>query len=155
MDAYDLEIDNSQTRKKVKEVMEEILTSLDIVMRSLELFEEGSFDTERLCRIRTECNLHDHTPAKGRKLLRITPSEDGQGIVNEQLKDMLQQWRSDRFKADNVPAFTIMHQSTLMQIAAVIPVTKQELLSIKGFGEARFRKYGEEILAICREFRKE
>ena len=155
MDAYDLEIDNSQTRKKVKEIMEEILTSLDIVMRSLELFEEGFFDTERLCRIRTECNLHDHTPAKGRKLRRITPSEDGQGIVNEQLKDMLQQWRSDRFKADNVPAFTIMHQSTLMQIAAVIPVTKQELLSIKGFGEARFRKYGEEILAICREFRKE
>lgn len=155
MDAYDLEIDNSQTRKKVKEVMEEILTSLDIVMRSLELFEEGSFDTERLCRIRTECNLQDHTPAKGRKLRRITPSEDGQGIVNEQLKDRLQQWRSDRFKADNVPAFTIMHQSTLMQIAAVIPVTKRELLSIKGFGEARFRKYGEEILTICREFRKE
>ena len=153
MDSIGLEIDNRETKKKVKDVMEDILTSVDIVMRSLELFEEGNFDTERLCRIRTESNLQDHTPAKGRKLRRIAPSADGQGVVNEELKDRLQQWRSDRFKEDNVPAFTIMHQSTLMQIAAVVPVTRQELLSIKGFGEARFRKYGEEIIAICSEFR--
>jgi ATP-dependent DNA helicase RecQ len=73
-------------------------------------------------------------------------------MVNEELKEKLQQWRSERFKADNVPAYTIMHQSTLMQIAAIIPSTKQELLSIKGFGEASFRKYGDQILELCREF---
>jgi superfamily II DNA helicase RecQ len=39
-----------------------------------------------------------------------------------------------------------------MQIAAIIPSTKQELLSIKGFGEASFRKYGDQILELCREF---
>lgn len=155
MDSFGLEIDNRETKKKVKDVMEEILTSVDIVMRSLELFEEGKFDTERLCRIRTECNLQEHAPAKGRKLRKIASSADGHGVVNEELKDRLQQWRSDRFKADNVPAFTIMHQSTLMQIATLIPVTRQELLSIKGFGEARFRKYGEEIISICSEFRKD
>ena len=53
--------------------------------------------------------------------------------------------------ADNVPAFMIMHQGTLMDIATIIPQTKAELLSIKGFGKAKFDKYGEEILAICRE----
>ena len=73
--------------------------------------------------------------------------------MNEQLKERLQQWRSERFKADNVPAFMIMHQSTLMQIATYIPTTRQELLTIKGFGEASFKKYGDQIIEICREFR--
>ncbi|MDD6976514.1 MAG: HRDC domain-containing protein [Bacteroidales bacterium] len=43
-----------------------------------------------------------------------------------------------------------LHQSTLMEIAAKAPTTKSELLSVKGFGEAKFRKYGEDILRICR-----
>lgn len=74
--------------------------------------------------------------------------------MNEDLRDRLQQWRSDRFKKDNVPAYTIMHQSTLLQIAALIPITKAELLAIKGFGETSYKKYGPEIISICREFRQ-
>ena len=57
-----------------------------------------------------------------------------------------------RFKRDNVPAYTIMHQSTLMDIAALVPKTKEELLKIKGFGEVKYAKYGEEILEITKVF---
>ncbi len=154
MRAVGLEIDNKETKKKVKETLEEILTGADIVLQSLELFEIGCIDTEKLCRIRTDCNLQEKTLTKGRKLKKIMPDSDSNSIVNEELKEKLQQWRSDRFKADNVPAYTIMHQSTLIQIATIIPATRKELLSIKGFGEASFRKYGEQILEICSEYRK-
>lgn len=153
MRAVGLEIDNKETKKKVKEVLEETLTGVDIVLQSLEMFENGSFDIEKLCRIRTDCNLQEKTNVKGRRLRKIEPDANGNGVVNEELKEKLQQWRSDRFKADNVPAYTIMHQSTLIQIATIIPATKRELLSIKGFGEASFRKYGEQILEICAEYR--
>jgi DNA helicase-2/ATP-dependent DNA helicase PcrA len=74
------------------------------------------------------------------------------GVVNEELRARLQEWRTARFKKDNVPAFKIMHQSTLMAIATHIPKTKSELLRIKGFGEESFKKYGEDILAITAEF---
>ena len=151
MDAFGLEIDNKETKKKVNEAMEEVLTAIDIIFRSLESFENGNFETERICRIRTECNLQERKPAKGRKLRKLTPSESGKGIINEELKEKLQEWRTGRFMADNVPAFTIMHQSTLMDIAALIPKTKEELMSIKGFGKAKYEKYGDDILAICRE----
>ena len=33
-----------------------------------------------------------------------------------------------------------------------IPKTKKELLSIKGFGEAKYQKYGEEILKITADY---
>ena len=85
------------------------------------------------------------TPKRLKKLTRV-PGESGS--VNEDLRERLQQWRTERFKKDNVPAYTIMHQSTLMDIAALVPKTKAELMRIKGFGEAKFEKYGEEILKI-------
>ena len=152
MDAFGLEIDNKETKKKVNEALEDILTAIDIIFRSLESFQSRNFETERLCKIRTECNLQERKPAKGRKLRKLTPSESGKGIINEELKEKLQEWRTGRFMADNVPAFTIMHQSTLLSIASLIPQTKKELLAIKGFGEASFKKYGEEILTITAEF---
>ena len=149
-----LEIDNKETKNKLKEVMDELMTGLDIVLRSLEAFRDGCFDVERLCRIRTECHLMERKQVSRRRLRELKRSEDGQGVVNEDLRDRLQQWRSDRFKKDNVPAYTIMHQSTLLQIATLIPITKDELLAIKGFGETSYKKYGPEIISICREFRQ-
>ena len=150
-----LEIDNKETKKKLKDIQEEILTDLDIILSSLEMFQEGNFDIERLCKIRTECNLQEKTLLKGRKLKKIEITSGGKGTVNKELLEKLQEWRSERFKADNVPAYTIMHQSTLIQIASIIPSSKHELLLIKGFGDTRFKKYGEQILAICSEFTKD
>ena len=152
MEIIGLEIDNKETKKKIKDALEELLTSVDIIYNSLEAFGKGEFEVENLCRIRTESYLQERNLTKRRKLRKVEHVDDEPGMVNEELKEKLQQWRSERFKADNVPAYTIMHQSTLMQIAAIIPSTKQELLSIKGFGEASFRKYGDQILELCREF---
>jgi hypothetical protein len=154
MDIIGLEIDNKETKKKVNDVLEELLTEVDIIFNSLENFERGEFGIDTVCRVRTECHLQDRNLARRRKLRKVTRAADEPGIVNEELRDRLQQWRSDRFKADNVPAYTIMHQSTLIQIATLIPSTRQELLAIKGFGEASFRKYGEQILEICSKYKK-
>ncbi len=146
-----LEIDNKEVRKKVKEASDELLISLDIACRTMELILRCGFRPENYSRIKTDCILEDRT-ARQKKLKKIERSEGGQGTVNEELRERLQAWRSERFKADNVPAYTIMHQTTLMDIAALVPKTKDELLRIKGFGEAKYKKYGEEILRITAEF---
>lgn len=147
-----LEIDSKETRKKLKEASDEFLLELDIQCRSLEALKEGDCSVERLCRIRTECMLEDRRTLPRRRMKKLERKEGEPGVVNEALRERLQQWRSERFKADNVPAYTIMHQSTLLEIAVSVPQTKSELLAVKGFGDARFRKYGEEILAICKDF---
>ena len=151
-DASLLEIDNKETRKKVKEASDELLTALDILCRSFEDINSGECTIESLCRIRTECLLEERKAPSKRRLKKLERKEGETGVVNEELRERLQQWRTERFKADNVPAYTIMHQSTLLEIASFMPVTKAGLMAIKGFGEAKFRKYGEELLAICREY---
>ena len=112
----------------------------------------GQFNADSYGRIKTDAMLKDRSVKPSRNLKKIIRKEGESGVVNEELREKLQEWRSARFKADNVPAYTVMHQSTLMEIASLIPKTKAELLAIKGFGKAKYEKYGEEILNITSEF---
>jgi hypothetical protein len=148
----DLEIDNKETRKKVHEALNEALTDMDIICASMNSVREQNFSPEEYARIRTGFLLKDRSIRPARRLKKVEREEGEKGVVNEELREKLQQWRAERFKADNVPAYTIMHQSTLMDIAALIPKTKDELLSIKGFGKAKYEKYGEDILKITSEY---
>lgn len=148
----ELEVDNKETRKRIKEASDELLTLLDIGCGTLHMILNEGFSTDGYNRIRTECLLDDRVRKKARKLKKIERGQDEAGIVNEELRERLQQWRSERFKQDNVPAYTIMHQSTLMEIATFVPKTKRELLAIKGFGEAKYQKYGEDILKITADY---
>ena len=148
----DLEIDNKETKKRVKEASDELLTLLDIECNTLQMILNEGFSTDSYNRIRTECMLEDRKRTRKGKLKKIEREPGEAGVVNEELRERLQEWRSARFRQDNVPAYTIMHQSTLMAIATFIPKTKKELLAIKGFGDAKFQKYGEEILKITADY---
>ena len=146
-----LEIDNKETKTRAKEAAEQLQISLDIKCRGIESVSlSGEFVVADYNRIKTESNLEDRKFT--RKSARMRKLEGTSATVNEELRERLQQWRAERFKQDNIPAYMIMHQSTLLSIASLVPQTKKDLLSIKGFGEASFKKYGEEILAITAEF---
>ncbi|MCM1502934.1 MAG: HRDC domain-containing protein [Bacteroidales bacterium] len=146
-----LEIDNKETAKKVKEAGDELLAALEISCQTMQTIIVKGFSTEEYSRIRTECMLVDRSKAKARKLKKIIRKEGETSIVNESLRNRLTEWRTRKFKEENVPAYNIMHQSTLLEIASLAPKTKEELLSIKGFGKAKLEKYGEEILNICKD----
>jgi DNA helicase II / ATP-dependent DNA helicase PcrA len=59
----------------------------------------------------------------------------------------LKQWRLDRAKADEVPAYVVFHNSTLEEIAERGPRTLAELASVPGVGPSKLERYGEEVLA--------
>jgi DNA helicase-2/ATP-dependent DNA helicase PcrA len=60
----------------------------------------------------------------------------------------LREWRAERAKADNVPAYVVFHDSVLQAIAAARPATIGELAQISGVGPAKLERYGEELLAL-------
>ena len=147
-----LEVDNREVAKKVKEALDELLTCLEISCIALEMIINGKFSLRDYNMTRTECLLEDRSKTRVRRLKKIVKDSDEPGTVNEELREKLMEWRTARFKKDNIPAYMIMHQSTLMTIASTVPKTKSELMRVKGFGEESFKKYGEEILAITAEF---
>ena len=145
-----VEIDNKELRSKLKDVYDQVAVSLDIKCGGVALINEGKFTLDAFSRVKTSAFLEERKKTPAKKL--IASSEPS--VVNEDLRDRLHKWRMERFKKDNVPAYMIMHQTTLLAISCHVPQTKKELLSIKGFGEASFKKYGDEILAITAEFAK-
>ena len=72
------------------------------------------------------------------------------GSLHPELVQALIDWRRERYTKDNVPAYVILHQKTLLAIADLAPTTKEELLTIKGLGKSKCDKYGDEILEIIR-----
>ncbi len=147
----DLEVDNKEVKKRLKEDAEELFIQLDILCQTFESIIAAGFSIEKYGKIRTECQLEDRTKAR-KRLRKIIRSADTPSTVNEELREKLQEWRTERFKADNVPAYTIMHQSTLIEIASLVPKTMTGLLSIKGFGKAKCEKYGQQILEITSKY---
>ena len=147
-----LEVDNKEVGKRLKEALDELLTGLEISCSAMEMLKDGKFTLKDYNKSKTDCLLEDRSKVKARRLKKLVKADDEPGVVNEELREKLQEWRTARFKKDNIPAYMIMHQSTLMAIASRVPKTKAELMRIKGFGEESFKKYGEEILAITAEF---
>ncbi|HEX8737652.1 MAG TPA: HRDC domain-containing protein [Pyrinomonadaceae bacterium] len=62
--------------------------------------------------------------------------------------NLLKQWRNERAGEDGLPPYMIAQNESLMQIAAARIEKVEDFLNIKGFGEKRVQKYGEEILNI-------
>jgi DNA helicase-2/ATP-dependent DNA helicase PcrA len=59
----------------------------------------------------------------------------------------LREWRLERAKADEVPAYVVFHNATLAEIAERQPRTLAELAVIPGVGPAKLDRYGEDVLA--------
>ncbi|HRI93819.1 MAG TPA: HRDC domain-containing protein, partial [Accumulibacter sp.] len=60
----------------------------------------------------------------------------------------LRAWRLAQAREQGVPAYVILHDRTLGEIAAVRPDSLPALLAVPGIGVAKAERYGEGLLAI-------
>jgi ATP-dependent DNA helicase RecQ len=70
--------------------------------------------------------------------------------VDAVLLAALKQWRLERSRADKVPAFVILHDSTLEHLCLRKPASLPELRGVPGIGETKLERYGKEILELLR-----
>lgn len=74
-------------------------------------------------------------------------STGDRGALFEQLRRL----RTQMAKEEQVPPFVIFSDATLEQMAAVRPVTRDELRQISGVGVFKLEKYGERFLKLIRD----
>jgi ATP-dependent DNA helicase RecQ len=92
----------------------------------------------------------------GFRLLRAVPGADlprigrtaDAGPVDDGLFERLRMWRLERARTDEVPAFVVLHDATLRELAAAKPENERDLAAVKGFGPAKLERYGEDVLAV-------
>jgi ATP-dependent DNA helicase RecQ len=68
--------------------------------------------------------------------------------VDENLVERLRHWRLERSQEDAVPAYVVLHDTTLRELAALRPRTRGELAGVKGLGPVKLERYGDDLLAV-------
>ena len=80
---------------------------------------------------------------------KITYSKETELSEEEQkIIDGLKQWRTDTAAKENVPQFVIAHDRELITIVKQKIENINDLKNIKGFGEKKIAKYGNDIIAL-------
>lgn len=59
--------------------------------------------------------------------------------------ERLRQWRLERSRADQVPAFVVFSDATLRELARRRPTTDEALLAVPGIGPAKLAAHGEAL----------
>ncbi len=67
----------------------------------------------------------------------------------------LKEWRLEKSRDEDIAAYLVLAQKPLIQIAILLPTSKKELLAVHGIGPKLYERYGEEILAMVKEYRLE
>jgi ATP-dependent DNA helicase RecQ len=99
--------------------------------------------------------LMETTTSEGFRVLELDPETPPPRIatrahteVDHDLVSRLRRWRLERSRQDEVPAFVVLHDTTLRELAATRPRTRGELSSVKGFGPTKLDRYGDDVLAL-------
>ncbi|ATD55827.1 DNA helicase RecQ [Clostridium chauvoei] len=74
--------------------------------------------------------------------------ESEEKVIDKELFNKLRLWRKERSIKENIKPYIIFSDSTLIDLANNKPKNKEELLNIRGMGEKKFEKYGEEVLNL-------
>ena len=91
------------------------------------------------------------------KTLEETKAPRGSEAEVSYEKDLyaeLKELRKTIADSANVPAYIILGDSTLIEMAAYLPQSLDELRKISGFGDVKLQRYGHEFLACVKEFTK-
>jgi hypothetical protein len=68
-----------------------------------------------------------------------------------ELYKQLRQWR-DAEAGTGTPVYMVANAATLLQIADLLPNSKEALCSIKGFGEKKYHQYGAAIISMVNQY---
>jgi len=82
--------------------------------------------------------------------MAVTPRPVAMPPANPELRERLREWRRAKAKEKSVPAYVVMHDTTLDDLCLKQPRNLVELLRVTGIGGKKAELYGAAILALIR-----
>ncbi|MBU3113100.1 DNA helicase RecQ [Clostridium lacusfryxellense] len=76
-------------------------------------------------------------------------------IKDTGLFEILRSLRKEISEREKVPPYIVFADSALREMSEYFPVNEKEMLNIKGVGESKLNKYGEEFISAIKKYMKE
>jgi hypothetical protein len=141
---YSVETDNKTVRKSVSEALERIR-------------KEGITKLACLNTVRSGFTIGKYLDAKAKSAIEI-PSvksrsaksvDDTSGIIQHPaLFRLLKEWRNTKAREMDLPHYMILPQKTMVTLTNYVPQSMSALKLVKGMGNKKSEKFGEELLDI-------
>ena len=155
--ANKLEFDNKEIRSKQNTILQKLFLDIEIKSRLLDLSLKEFSHIEY---IKTKNQLLSTDEKEFLKEKGIKQEEEKKTIEDTEVLDVkdqelfeaLREWRYAKCKEQEINAYRIITQKTLIQIVNNKPKTEEELLKLHGIGEAKLKEFGNEILEIVQEY---
>jgi ribonuclease D len=145
-----VETDNKDLRKRIDHARDQLKLETDRKLAGIKACEKG-FSPARYLRSVSKAET-DASPRQTEKdRMPVFKESD---ISHPALYEDLKGWRSREAKDKGVPAFQIMHQRVLIQIAVHLPDNPTDLQRIKGVGQKTVQKYGEALIQRVSAYRR-
>jgi ATP-dependent DNA helicase RecQ len=89
-------------------------------------------------------------PRKGKVSKSRSAATAGLSSADAGLLEQLKAWRLEQAREQSVPAYVILHDRTLAEIAASRPGNMDALATISGIGAKKLERYGDKLLDLVR-----
>jgi len=146
-----IETDNKQVRKSLSEVVERILEEIAIKSACFGVCENG-YTLKNFLEARAVAGIEDI--AVPRKKSKEQPIYD-ESAKETEIYGLLKEWRTYMAAEMDVAPYMIMHNKVLILLSTRLPDTLEELKLIKGLGQRKINQYGEQLLAIISDYKKQ
>ena len=158
-------VDNKDVKTTLSDASAEFIPELSLRIQSMKNIQESGFSIESFLKIRNDVLLSTTAQLnkKNRKASKTTQEKEqktkpdvSQIYSNNrhpELIEPLTEWRTEQYLSQNIRAYWVLTQRTLLEIADTCPSTKEELLAVNGFGPAKWKQYGEQILEIIAKYK--
>ena len=147
-DKFNFDTDNKAVRKLLAEALENMQKEVFIRLSCLENC-LGGFETISYIKMRSNAEI-DFRPAAKNKT-ESKPSYP-KNINHPALYTELRKWRENLADDNEIPAYMVLPQKSMVELLNKLPVTLAELKTIKGIGQAKVNRLGMEIITIIKNY---
>ena len=89
------------------------------------------------------------------KVYQKVEKKKAKAVKDTGLFEILRTLRKEISEREKVPPYIVFTDSTLREMSEYFPVDKKEMINIKGVGESKLNKYGEEFIEAIKNYMKE
>lgn len=145
----EFDADNKAVRKILSESIEKLTTQAQRKVAGLQACSTG-FSVRTYLKVRAETSIDARRPGKRRPSKADYPTVE---VAHPRLYEQLSAWREKKARQDRVPPNTIITLQTLINLANDAPVTRTELMRVRGIGKKTMKKTGNKLLSILQAYR--
>jgi ATP-dependent DNA helicase RecQ len=152
------DIDEAQWRSVLRQLVTQRMVSLDSdnwnVLRLTEASRDVLTGARRLTLRREAATQSAARRTRKSRAGREAPSASTASPQEESVFQALREWRRGVAREHSVPAYTVLHDTSLREIARRLPESRLMLGSVPGIGATKLDRYGAAVIDIVRTARE-